>query len=1227
MELSKELIKSFAKITNDKSSEKKDSFVYGTARKSGTNLYVKFDGSDIYTPVSSVVDVENENRVMVMIKNHQATITSNITSPAVNNTNFSDFKGSTVQELNLSKANIVELSGNLANYQKVVTQDLSAQSGRIDVLSGNFANYQEIVAKDLTAQSGRIDTLSGDLANYKEIVTQDLSAQMGNITKLYGDFADYKRIIADDLSAQTARIDTLSGDLANYKNIVTQDLTAQTGRIDTLSGDYADFKTLTAQEIAATNARIDNINAGTVTTEYLEANYASIDLANVETASVGELLARTGVLTDMTVVNGYVTGQLNGVRINADVITAGTLSVDRLLVTGEDSIVYQINVASSGLSMQELEDEKYQKYLNGTDIVAASITGDRVAANTLTADHIMANSITGDRIVAGSITAREIDVHDLFAHNILSRGSIIVEDPTTSNIVYDLTSTHYAYDEFAEDLDELFSVFGMVLLDHEEEYTSYYTKTGNRFMFSIADLIVENGYGVPILRLKYPFTCVDAVGVGDIDIVDDRGISEHYSIGSFKYKYDIGFVKWGVIENHLAIKRKKVSSNFKMGYDGSIFSTGGQIGGLNITEDGLKGDHVTIYSGEQGGVGGYIEISSPHHSQKIDSIYAGNGLTVAKCGCLLSESYTNSVDGTNDNWTKTILKLGKYEDTNPDAPVTTITMDGGTGNISTAGLLTASGGLSISTIGGNWINGKTATNCIYSSTKQTGLYHPMMRIDTTSGHVWNIGGIGDKVGMYGYSQSLTANTTSWSTVWDVGTGNLTHNANLAVSGGLSISTIGGTYISGKTATNCIYNAVQQTVGQYFPMMRINTASGHVWNIGGIGDKVGMHGWNQSMTSNAMTWDTEWDVGTGYLRHSGIFEAKKIYTGSIELSEPYPYIDFHFNNSTKDYTSRIWESSEEHLDVNGVSFYKGSAFANNWFRSIGNSGWYSQDYGGGWWMADSTWIRSYGDKSIYQNTGILRTDGTLQVGGNGTYFNANSAGASFGVNLTLGSHNLIFNNTYGIQSGGHWVIRQYTTSADNKTVCIGCGNASQPLRLFTTNSRVWLHNGNSYFAITSGSDRRLKKDFSEITEAYEKMYMDVDVSAFRYILDDGAIHYGFMAQDVEAALRKNSLPTDSNLYGVCAAENNEAAVIHDTNVYHVNYLEWVPLNKHMITKTIRRLDMLEADTEITFNMLSSKTDSAEHRLAEITEELARMQAENIMIKTELEQLKQQWASVA
>lgn len=40
------------------------------------------------------------------------------------------------------------------------------------------------------------------------------------------------------------------------------------------------------------------------------------------------------------------------------------------------------------------------------------------------------------------------------------------------------------------------------------------------------------------------------------------------------------------------------------------------------------------------------------------------------------------------------------------------------------------------------------------------------------------------------------------------------------------------------------------------------------------------------------------------------------------------------------------------------------YANNWFRSQGTSGWYSESYGGGIWMNDSNWIKTYGGKSFY-----------------------------------------------------------------------------------------------------------------------------------------------------------------------------------------------------------------------------------------------------------------------
>lgn len=72
--------------------------------------------------------------------------------------------------------------------------------------------------------------------------------------------------------------------------------------------------------------------------------------------------------------------------------------------------------------------------------------------------------------------------------------------------------------------------------------------------------------------------------------------------------------------------------------------------------------------------------------------------------------------------------------------------------------------------------------------------------------------------------------------------------------------------------------------------------------------------------------------------------------------------------------------------------QGDIYANGgWVRVSGNRGLYFQTYGGGLYMADHTWIRTAGSKSFYHNTGIMRTDGTFQVGPNGNRFIVNTAG--------------------------------------------------------------------------------------------------------------------------------------------------------------------------------------------------------------------------------------------
>ena len=92
--------------------------------------------------------------------------------------------------------------------------------------------------------------------------------------------------------------------------------------------------------------------------------------------------------------------------------------------------------------------------------------------------------------------------------------------------------------------------------------------------------------------------------------------------------------------------------------------------------------------------------------------------------------------------------------------------------------------------------------------------------------------------------------------------------------------------------------------------------------------------------------------------------------------------------------------------NSYTFSAESAIINSWIRTVGTTGWYSETYGGGWYMSDNTWIRSYGNKSIYHNQGTLRTDGTFQVGDSGKYVNLSSSGFKFGDTAAASANNLL-----------------------------------------------------------------------------------------------------------------------------------------------------------------------------------------------------------------------------
>mgnify|MGYP001639937663 CR=1 FL=1 len=73
------------------------------------------------------------------------------------------------------------------------------------------------------------------------------------------------------------------------------------------------------------------------------------------------------------------------------------------------------------------------------------------------------------------------------------------------------------------------------------------------------------------------------------------------------------------------------------------------------------------------------------------------------------------------------------------------------------------------------------------------------------------------------------------------------------------------------------------------------------------------------------------------------------------------------------------------------------YADDWFRARGNSGFYFQDHGGGWYMSDNDWIRVHENKNIYTG-GKIKADSGFEGALHGR---ADSAGNSD----TLGGQSL------------------------------------------------------------------------------------------------------------------------------------------------------------------------------------------------------------------------------
>lgn len=199
--------------------------------------------------------------------------------------------------------------------------------------------------------------------------------------------------------------------------------------VNKLSADEADIKYIKSTELTTIEADIKNAVIGSLSTEfatvkYLETNYAQINLANIEKSTIGTVLADVGLITEATIKDGHVTGYLDSVEINANSITAGDLSVERLIMRGsENSVVYALNNITGALQAQNVD----------------TINGEVLTQRTVTADRLVAKSITANEIAASTISVNELNVSNIFGNeavlNKLTTSSIFSNAVAANSVV------------------------------------------------------------------------------------------------------------------------------------------------------------------------------------------------------------------------------------------------------------------------------------------------------------------------------------------------------------------------------------------------------------------------------------------------------------------------------------------------------------------------------------------------------------------------------------------------------------------------------------------------------------------------------------------------------------------------------------------------------------------------------------------------------------------------
>lgn len=327
--------------------------------------------------------------------------------------------------------------------------------------------------------------------------------------------------------------------------------------------------------------------------------------------------------------------------------------------------------------------------------------------------------------------------------------------------------------------------------------------------------------------------------------------------------------------------------------------------------------------------------------------------------------------------------------------------------------------------------------------------------------------------------------------------------NIGLTGYIQLPNSGGSWLNG--ATNGNIRGYRQSTGSYHPIITQTTSSGHKISLGGLGDEFGFYLYDANRTENGID---------GYFKF--LLNSKDIETDRV----------INMGNTIK-----FW----------------------------GNNSLQFATHGGGWYMKDSTWLRSYNDKNIYTG-GIIKAGNALET----RYIN--STGGNLDINA-MG--NTLYINV-NADSGANLNMNR-----------VWSGSQGSEISIYNSKGKGWGYIGNSnntfYRIYGAGGSVSERKDKYEILKADTETQYDnvkaLNIYNYRTISTSEDGTEGLMREDLSLGCMVDEMPLETVFY------DNESGDGKAVDMYSYTTMI-LGATKHLIEK----VEVLEKENEVLKNKL-------------------------------------------